>query len=522
MNEKKTMETKTISFQPEWQYPESVSTLRFGSRGAAFLTILITLITAVGAGLIVVVTNGSFMAGTAYLAAIIILFSSIYRLEWGFYIFMGMVLVFDQFPIPGFMPWTTKVYYFKNLKESPFFPNLGAAVVNPLELQLFLLFIIWFVVLAAQRNRRANKIQVWPVALLFFMGIVFSLLYGLKNGGEFLPALWEVRAIFYMGLLYIFVPQIIQTKKQVHTLFWVIILAISYKAFQGALRFTVFGFSTGGYETLTNHEDPVFILDVLIFLFALVLFQARSNQVYAIILMLLPMVLGFFAGERRAAYAAIVPTFAGLITILPGDVQKKVFKTSAWVLLFLALYFAAFWNSSSKLGSPVRLVKSGLSNDRESAGERYYSNLYREYEKYDLAQNVQINPVVGLGFGRKYEMPIPLIHIDFTLRDYIPHNEILWLLVKTGGIGFCLFCFFLNSIGFQGSAIVTKLKDPYLKSVGALAICAIINQLVVSNYDLQLTYYRNMVFLGTLLGLLSALQGMDGGDRKVNKSLIYN
>jgi hypothetical protein len=31
---------------------------------------------------------------------------------------------------------------------------------------------------------------------------------------------------------------------------------------------------------------------------------------------------------------------------------------------------------------------------------------------------------------------------------------------------------------------------------------------VVSYYDLQLTYYRNMIYLGTLMGLVPALQGL--------------
>ena len=39
-----------------------------------------------------------------------------------------------------------------------------------------------------------------------------------------------------------------------------------------------------------------------------------------------------------------------------------------------------------------------------------------------------------------------------------------------------------------------------------------ITQIVVSYFDLQLTYYRNMVYFGTLLGLLPTLEALDTPD----------
>src|SRR6185369_14353447 len=128
-------------------------------------------------------------------------------------------------------------------------------------------------------------------------------------------------------------------------------------------------------------------------------------------------------GQRRAAYAAVVPAFSTLVSMLKRDERMRFLRTVVPMTVFLALYCTVFWNNEGKLGSPVRLVKSGMSNDRETAGERYYSNLYREIEKFDLAWTVRQAPVAGIGFGKKYEMPLPLVRIDFPLRDYIPHDE---------------------------------------------------------------------------------------------------
>ena len=492
----------------EWAYGEEISTER--GAGSPLLAILLIAIFTLAVPAVLVATDGNIFAATACLMAGLIVFLSCYRVEWGFYLFIAMVLLCDQFEIPGFEPLTSRILYFKNLKEISYLPKLSEAIINPLELQLLLLILVWFVVFSFKKDLKIISLPIWGIALLFFFGIAGSLIYGLRRGGDLLPALWEVRALFYLGLLYFLVPQIIRTKQQVRTLMSVCIAAISFKAFQGVGRFIVKGVSFAGLPTLTNHEDPVFFLDLIILLFGLALFGARTKQRTALLWLLLPLVLGFYCGQRRAAYAAIVPTFAAFVAVIPRDKQIAFLKTIVPIATVIALYCAVFWNSESRLASPVRLVKTGFGIDPETAGDRYYSNLYREIEKTDLAKTVQDYPILGIGFGNKYEMPLPLVKIDFPLRDYIPHDQILWILVKMGAIGFCLFYLFFDSFAWKAASILPRLSDPYLKAVCAVAVAAIVNQLVVSNYDLQLTYYRNMVFLGTLMGLVPACEAIDG------------
>jgi hypothetical protein len=497
----------------DWTYAVELPDERQIHHG--FLTLVLVSIITAGTSFILVETYGNIFAAVACLMGGIIIILSCYRLEWGFYFFIGMVLLFDQFPIPGFEPFTYDVLYFRNLKEITYLPTkLSEAVVNPLELQLVLLLAIWFVVACFKRNLKIVRVPMWGSAAVFFLGLIGSLAYGLRRGGDLLPALWEVRALFYLGILYVFVPQIIRTKKQVHILISVCIGAISFKAFQGIARYASLGFTFAGLPTLTNHEDPVFIFDLILLLFGLVLFEAKTKQRTVLLWLLLPLIMGFYAGQRRATYAAIVPAIAVFIAVVPQKQRKVFLKTMTPVAAGLALYCAIFWNSESRLASPVRLVKTGFGVDPETAGERYYSNLYREIEKYDLARTIQDYPLLGIGFGNKYEMPLPLVKIDFPLRDYIPHNQILWIIVKTGAIGYCLFCLFLNSYGCKAAFTLSKLNDPYLKAVCAVTVAAIVNQLVVSYYDLQLTYYRNMVFLGTWMGMLSSCVMIEANRKK--------
>ncbi len=478
------------------------------------LTYSIVILVSVCVSVILLFGDVNILAAIALIFVVVIMLLSFYRVDWGFFIFFGMVMVFDQFDIPNFDPITYRFDYFKNLKEISYIPSLSAAVLNPLELQLLLLLLAWFIAVSVNKKTKVQSIMVWGLALIFFVTLIASLLHGLNKGGVFLPALWELRALFYFGFLYFFIPQIIQSKEQIETLLWIFIVCVTVKALQGIVRFAAQGMSFRGMETLTNHEDPVFITILFMFLLALILFNAKAKHRTVLLWLLLPLIFGFFTGQRRASYGGLIISFVVLVVLLSGRERLILFKTLAPFLILAAVYSAVFWNSESKLASPVKLIKSAFFTDKNEAGERYLSNLYREFERYDLAYTVKTSPVTGLGFGRKYYMPVPLADIPFPLRDYIPHNEILWLIVKMGAAGFFVFWFFFDSLLFKASAICVRMRDPFLKSVCAIVIISFVNQIAVSYYDLQLTYYRNMVLLGTLWGLLPALESLDKQDKQ--------
>jgi hypothetical protein len=113
---------------------------------------------------------------------------------------------------------------------------------------------------------------------------------------------------------------------------------------------------------------------------------------------------------------------------------------------------------------------------------------------------------LGVGFGNVYEQPIPLVNIRFPLIDYIPHNQILWVFVKMGAVGFFAFWFYFKSVDAKANQLFHRLDDTYLKAVMMMITLSVINQMVVSFFDLQLTYYRNMLYLGCLIGMIPAIE----------------
>ncbi len=456
-----------------------------------------------------VATAGNVMATSAVVVALAIVFLSFYRVDLSFYLFIGMVLLFDQFIVVPFGdPITDAVHYFDNLKQMPFLPAFSEGVMNPLEIQLALMLFGMFLALAAKRTLPVQSVPMWGLALVFLLSLLSSLAYGLATNGDLLPALWEIRALFYFLLLYFLVPQIIQTRQQINVLLWIFVIVIAVKDLQGTVRFAALGFRFQENPCLTNHEDPVFTVDLVMFLIALAILGMRV-RIRTILTSLLPVfLLGFYAGNRRAAYAGFMVCLFVLLVVLQKSERRRLLRFLIPAFVFVICYSAVFWNNAGRLGSPVQMIKSGIFEDKADDGSHYSSNLYRKLERFDLASTVRKSPLVGTGFGKKYEQPIPLVPIPFPLRDWIPHDEILWLVVKTGAIGFFVFCLFINGLLFETSSISASIKDPFLKALCILIAVAIVNQVVVSYFDLQLTYYRNMVFLGTLCGLIPTVRAL--------------
>lgn len=435
---------------------------------------------------------------------------SFIKLDYSFILFILAAMLFEQYPIPHFPAATEQVRMFSNLKEIPYLPFFDAGVISPMEIHLLAILFSLFVMAGVHKKFTFRPIPVWGAYILFAGSMILSLAYGLMGGGDFLISLWEVRALFYFLILYLVVPQIIRTRQHIQILLWVIIAGVSFKALQGVARFVDLGFTTGGFDVLTNHEDAVFIVALFILLLGFITFKASHPQKQWLLILLPLLALGFYVAQRRATYASLIVSIAFFVVLLPTAMRLSFLKYFIPVCIVLTLYGFAFWNSDSTIARPVQMIKSGIEKpDRYTNTRDYYSNLYREFENYNLAQTVVNNPVTGTGFGKRYDQPIPLVEIRFSLRDYIPHNQIIWVLVKMGSVGFFAFWFFFNAFVAYGTRLINHMKDPYLRAVATVIVISVINQMVVSYFDLQLTYYRNMLFLGCLMGLLPVIRHIE-------------
>ncbi len=443
------------------------------------------------------------------IGVVAIVFMTIMKIEWGFYAFLLIVLCIDQFEVPDFVSLTYRTEYFNNINTIQYLPKIDAASISPMELHLIFLVVVWIMTIIFRTHKPLQRATVWPLGFVFLSWLLLGYLYGSGTGGNAVIALWELRGLFYLLIMYFFVPQIIQTVDQIRNVIWVSIAGITFKAFEGTYRMVSMGFSLGGHDALLNHEDPVFMVTLIILLICLVSFGVRSRQRTVLVWILPILLMGYYAANRRAAYASLAASLITMLALLPRPVLMRILKYVAIGSVFAAIYTMAFWGSESRFAAPVNQIRSGFSDDEATVGERnYYSNLYRKLEDYNLAFTIRNAPLFGIGFGTKYDQPLALVEINYSLRDYMAHNNILWLLVKVGGVGFFIFWLFIDGFALRATSVLSALDNPYLKAVTIMIIVAVINQLVAAYFDLHLVRYRTNLYMGALMGLFPSIERM--------------
>jgi len=453
--------------------------------------------------LILVATNGSIVVGVAFLVVLLVVLVTLYRLDWGFNLFIAAVLLSDNYNIPGFEPLTFKAGYLLTLNV--LVPGLGVGALTPMEIHLLFLVLVWALHMALNKQIRPRPVSFGIPAILFFIWIGVATVYGIVTGGDKMKSIWEIRGSLYLGIVCFFVSQVITTRKQLTTLVWICIGSMAVKASQAADRFIELGFSMGTFRALAAHEDPIILVTLFILLVGFMSFGCHSGQKRALVWLLLPMTIGFYAANRRAGYIAFLFCILAFIVLLPPKIQSRAIKVAIVCAVLFAAYLRIYWNDYGRIAQFAQAVKSAVSTDyQDMRREDYLSGLARDQENYNLAMTLRRQPL-GLGFGKQHDWII-MNYGEFSMKGYITHNQILWLLVKSGPIGFFLFLFFMNSVLFHGSMGFTKMRDPYLMAVLAMCILAIPNQIIATYVDMGFHRFRSMTYLGLLIGLIPVIK----------------
>ncbi len=448
-------------------------------------------------GALAVLTNGNLVIPVALPIGLGVLLAIVTHPSATFSLLLFCTLLFEQYQIFGLeAPLTLRVPFFENFNNS-----IGVPLpTNPVEVLLGTVGGSWLIAGVVTRRIRfqANPLQ---GPMLGLMGMLFFFFaFGIARGGVFNIALWEIRALFYLGISFFVGSQIIRTHKQVVTNTWCILLPVSIKGFQGVWRWLVdLGGDIGDIHAITSHECAIFIMTSFVFSMALVTFHGPRSMLIYTAATAPTTFITFIYAQRRIAYGCLVFGMIMLFLYLPKKLKKIGLALTLAAIPVIGVYFAAFWNNTGGLGMPVQQVRSIFGED--ATGEVDSSNTYRDVEKFNLIETIRTYPA-GVGFGNKYLIVIPLDEVDFPLWDYIPHNCILWMWVKTGFVGIAAFYICIGLMVIQLTIDFRTTTRPLYKCLIVMAVVFLICQVVVAYYDLQLTFYRNMVYLGSLLAMM--------------------
>jgi len=426
----------------------------------------------------------------------------------GFFVVLASALAIDQSPLDvvGGSPSLYVLYWPPSLQGLPDRP-----------IGFLMLFVLALLVLHGllKRKKMLRGGELWLPFLLFFVCVIWGIVHGLSSGGNLQILVEEVRSFWYLLLGYLLAYNLISKKQHVRLMVWFIILCAGIKALQGVYIyiFVIHGDLAANHQIMA-HEESYFWISVLLLIVLFSLHSMYRPQFFAALAILPFLLLSLVANNRRADFVALVVGLA-VAWVLVFTIKKHARKSLLVVLFVTTLlggaYVAAFYNGTGGVSSPARAIVSVFHPDPTDAS----SNLYRQIEDYDLKYTVQLNPM-GLGFGKPFLQPILLPDLSSLdpVYNYIPHNTIYWVWMRLGPIGFIALWYLFGAMIVRGSIIARQLKDPYLQLIAIYIVAMLVMEIIVAYADYQLSFYRNVIYIGILAGVLMRLPSIDEGMHK--------
>jgi len=354
--------------------------------------------------------------------------------------------------------------------------------------------------------------------LFFMLCVAYGVAYGLATHGDFKIIVLEIRPFEYLFLSYLLAYNLIRHRDQIRHFFWLVIVCAGVRTLYG-LFIVVFVFHghLAAQHGILPHEESFFFVALILLVILFSLHYRYRPQFYAALCILPFLLVVLVANNRRADYLAFLVGAAValfLVFVVKPHTRKRLIAILVVCAILGGGYVALFSNMSGAFAEPARGIVSIFKPDPSSSD--YLSNLYRTNEIIDLKYTVMQSPLIGYGFGKQFLQPIPLgdlgagnVDLNGNPFQYIPHNNIYWIWMRLGAIGYFAFWFLIGAVIVRGCQIMRRLKDPYLQLVSIYIIGVIFIEIMVAYADYQLYIFRNVIYVGLLFGILMKLPALD-------------
>jgi hypothetical protein len=462
------------------------------------------------------VVAGATFGFSTLLAATTVLAVLVLIIRWpivGFYVVAACALLVEQDPLTvnGVVSYYLYVFYWP--------PQYAGLIERPIGFLLLFIFLVIICQRFAKREKLLQGGNLFWALLVFLLFVAMGIAHGLVSGGDLKIIVVEVRPFWYLFLSYLLAYNLITEKKHVRILFWFIIICAGIKSIQGTYIYLVqYHGNLDGVNEIMAHEESFFWVAVGLLVFLFFLHHRYRPQLYVALLTLPTIAIALIGNQRRTDYIALlIGAFVSwtIIFLLKPHARKPLLIGMIIFLLLGSAYVLAFGNSGGGYAQPARAIMSLFRPDPRDAA----SNLYRDIENYDLKFTVQQNPILGMGFGKEFLQPIPLPNILVLdpYYQYVPHNTIFWVWMRLGPLGYSALWYFFGSIIVRGCIIAKQLRDKYLQLVAIFVVAITFMEIIAAYSDYQLFFYRNVIYLGLLAGILMKLPSLDKEEKEKEK-----
>jgi len=408
----------------------------------------------------------------------------------------------------------------------PFWRNFSSSGIAPVPFSPAELFIVvgvtvWFVRGLFSQNLKVHGGPVLRSYSWYLLIVIVAFLNGAVTGGDLRIALWEVRLPVYSAAVFFLAINLLQSRRHIEALGWIIILGSGLKGLQGTWRyFVTLGRNVWTSNNILEHEEALFFPAYSLFLLLMFILGGSQRQ-KRVALLLLPFVLiADFANKRRASTASLMVALVVLVFILLTvmvEHRRRILQGMLVALILVCVYAGVYWNSGSRLAQPIRAVKSQIwPSSRDES-----SDLYRELEDRNLRMQISQNPIVGRGYG----IEMPLLPGMWDARKiapfilYMPHNSVLWVWWRTGLIGFAVFWMAVGVAIIRNCFLARTTTDPYIQRWATFAVLVTVMWSVLGSLDQGLLLYREVVYVWIVLAVPEVLRRLNNELRPAQASI---
>lgn len=431
------------------------------------------------------------------------------------YIALVAACTFEVFPVPFKDDFTGRTSFWQNLNTA--FQIRGINVAG-LPINLFDLTVAlagaFSLVQAVFGRRVALKAGTLIGPMLFYLAFVgMNFFRGWADGSDHTIMLQEVRSQVYLLVAYLMALNSCKDDRAIGKVYWITALCIGLKGILYTYRrYVTLNGAPLSDQGVGSHEEVFFFNCFVGLLLTLWICRAQPKLQKTMWILLPMVVLGFLATNRRAGTAGLILSLPLLVMIAYRTIPHRRTVAAIVGLATVTLgpiYYQTFKFSPSSIAQPARALRSHFQPDARDEA----SNAYRDAENANIMATIKESfstTLTGYGYGKPFLKVVPMAYIGniYEWWDILPHNQVLWMWMRTGLIGLAAF-FTIVSIAIVNACQILRRTRGVSIDMQAMAIwqIGILVMLVVAGlYDLQLSNYRNMVFTGILLGMLEAIR----------------
>lgn len=477
--------------------------------GRSLLLILLVMAAVLGSAgfaALLVLTGGLSVVGLVTWIAVVAI---VVRPRLGLYTVFALMLLFEAGGADPLM--VVGEYLHGGLTGTA---GISGAVATPLELLLLVMLASWGFQAALRRDVGLRGTELALPVLALTVALLAGLARGALAGGDMYLALFEARYLFYVPICYLVAAATLRTLGHVRALLGLALVGNGLFAVEGAYRRLAL-IETGRLGAVRefnySHESVILLASALLLVLGLVAFGVRGKLLAAGLAVSPVIVFTMLAAERRAGFVALLIGFLALSIVL-FVVRRRAFALVAVPLLACtAVYLPLFWNDTGLIGQPARSVRSVWVPDARDAS----SNTARLLETINVSATIAEEPLLGVGFGREYRFVVAVPDLSWwPLWHFVSHNNVLWLWLKLGALGFLAFWMLMGAAISRAVQHMRPGMPAEGRAFAAFALAAVVTTLVFSYVDIALLSGRITVFLGVILGALAALDRIASADRR--------